>query len=879
LLLSLGLLGSLALNTPHAQVASSNSKLGDQRASAASAGSQLDHLSDELTFVPNAGQWATDARFVARHKNVVVRAAPDGLWLELNVRTVDPDVLRRQVVKFEFVGANPSPEIRGLGSLPSKLNFFVGSDPTRWRSELSTFEGIRYADLWPGVALVVRRGGPEELLHYDLEFEPGAQMEPVRIRVLGAESIDLQNDGRLTVGTALGEVTHSAPLSFVTEPSELVTTGATGISSLPPQRGTRVLASSIRRTSPDSYGFEVPEWNGRERLTVDPGLVWASFVGGSIDDIAYGVTVDPQNRLIVTGRTFSSDFPAQPGAIDASLDGFADSFVARFDPTGSKLEFGTYFGGSASDVALTTVVDPLGAIFVSGSTHSVDLPTTPTSYDTTLGGVQDIYLAKFSKDGNNLRFCTYLGGSAAENFGEVLARNIAPAPDGDVYMVGYTFSPDFPVVGPGLFPTPNYSFVARVKGTGESLVWSTYFGGSGYDVPYDIASDAVGHAIITGESRSDDLPMTAWSYDPVHQYLPPDMGAAAFITSFEPDGQALAGSTYFHASGYTLGQSVAVDSSGRIAILGGSSAPDLPITPGAMGTATLLAAGCVAVFDSQLSNLISSSYIVSPAATAGDFFKPTAHPSIFLDDSGIVTVMGSALGYGFPVTPGGTAQAPNLQLQLYFARIAPGLKKVLYGSYFGSLATGEVIFGGDQAQDWRVAFAGAACCSDSFPATPGAFDTTFGGFGPSGFAYGDGIAGTYELEPPGATSLGVPGQGCNGAVRLIALASPKASGSTFAIACTGAPASSIGACIVGSGFLPGGIPLLGGLLQVDIGSPYLLAPALADSLGYAERSLPIPATAVGLTLYVQAGWLDTGGCGGTFTLSTSDVLRLDVMAP
>jgi hypothetical protein len=157
------------------------------------------------------------------------------------------------------------------------------------------------------------------------------------------------------------------------------------------------------------------------------------------------------------------------------------------------------------------------------------------------------------------------------------------------------------------------------------------------------------------------------------------------------------------------------------------------------------------------------------------------------------------------------------------------------------------------------------------------FDTTYGGAGPQ--FYGDGVLAKMELQPLGVSAFGIPTNACTGAIRLTGLGESKAGNSAFSVACVGAPRGAVGALAVGSGGSSPGIPLLGVTVYVDLGQWYVLKPGIADALGYGEFALPLPAGAAGFKAFVQAGWIDTGGCTGSLALSASEALKINIAGP
>jgi hypothetical protein len=143
---------------------------------------------------------------------------------------------------------------------------------------------------------------------------------------------------------------------------------------------------------------------------VDPAgssLVYSARLGGSSSDTGSGIAVDAGGNAYVTGTTLSDDFPTTPGAfkaIHSASDGW-DVFVSQVDPTGSALAYSTYLGGSGvpdrfgqsgMDSGFGIAVDAAGSAYVTGNTNATNFPTTPSAFQPAIGGLRDVFVAKFA---------------------------------------------------------------------------------------------------------------------------------------------------------------------------------------------------------------------------------------------------------------------------------------------------------------------------------------------------------------------------------------------------------------------------------------------------------------------------------------------------
>jgi hypothetical protein len=175
------------------------------------------------------------------------------------------------------------------------------------------------------------------------------------------------------------------------------------------------------------------------------GLVYSTYLGGSGNDQANGIAVDPAGQAYVTGLTFSKNFPTTAGALKTSIAGVENAFVAKLNAAGSGLVYSTYLGGSEFDVANAIAVDTAGEAYVAGSTASTDFPTTPGAPQTYYAGGDDAFVAKLNAAGSGLVYSTYLGGSELD-----VASAIAVDAAGEAYVAGETGSANFPVTAGAL---------------------------------------------------------------------------------------------------------------------------------------------------------------------------------------------------------------------------------------------------------------------------------------------------------------------------------------------------------------------------------------------------------------------------------------------
>jgi len=333
------------------------------------------------------------------------------------------------------------------------------------------------------------------------------------------------------------------------------------------------------------------KWQDAFLTKLDPSgssLVYSTRLGGEnsrsssggSDDYGLGVAVDSSGRAFVFGDTTTRRFPVTDNAFQRTFHGWYDSFVAKFDSSGSALLYSTYIGGTGFDWNLSGGLDARGHAFLVGETTSGDFPATASSFQMQLNGYSDLYVAKFSADGRSLAYATYLGGSGTE--GEVLEGGaIALDANGRAVVTGTTRSNDFPVTkgafqrlaGGGEYD----GFVAAFNGSGGALRYSTYLGGSAEDEGLDVAVDDTGRAYALGYTASSaDFP-TVNALQPTYGGGPYD----AYLTVLAPDGKTAVTSTFLGSTGDDEGAGVAVAADGSVLLTGSTDSTTFPTTPGA----------------------------------------------------------------------------------------------------------------------------------------------------------------------------------------------------------------------------------------------------------------------------------------------------------
>jgi hypothetical protein len=329
------------------------------------------------------------------------------------------------------------------------------------------------------------------------------------------------------------------------------------------------------------------------------------------------------------------------------------------------LSYSTYLGGSGGDIGYGIAVDTFGNAYVTGTTASLNFPT--TGGQATLGGGRDVFVAKLNPSGNALLYSVFLGGGNLDR-----ATGIALDSSGSVYLAGYTTSTDFPTTS-GAYQVNNAgntdAFVTKLDPTGTSLVYSTYLGGGGIDYGRGVAVDASLDAFITGSTQSTNFP----TMNPLQVGL--DGGSDAFVAEIDPTGASLLYSTYLGGSGADEALAIALDGSGNPYVAGYTFSSNFPTQSALQSSLAGLSDAFVTEINPGTSSLVFSTYLGGSGSESAQ--------SLAIDSVGSVYVTGNTSSSSFPVTNGASQATYGGQTDAFITKLAPGGTQMVYSTYLG----------------------------------------------------------------------------------------------------------------------------------------------------------------------------------------------------
>ncbi len=594
-------------------------------------------------FEPNAGQTASEVRFLTRGQGMITFFTDTEAVMVLGRS-------EQAVVRMKLEGATKPRQAVGLEKLPGVSNYFIGNDPKKWRTDVPHYARIEYKGVYPGIDLVWY--GNQRQLEYDFVVGPGADPKQIQVAYEGVESVGVEAGGELVLRTALGEVRQQRPRVYQEIGGKRVEVGA------------RYMLGARNRVR-----FELAKYDRKRELCIDPlVLVYSTYLGGSGSDVPHGIAVDTAGSAYVVGNTASTSFPTQ-SPHQASLQGLQNVFVTKLTPAGNALVYSTYLGGSGSDFGQAIAVDAAGSAYVTGYTESTNFPT-QSAYQPASGGYSDVFVTKLTPAGNALAYSTYLGGSGTD-----VASGIAVDTAGSAYVTGQTTSANFPTQSAyqatykgGPQGTPYDAFVTKLAPAGNALVYSTYLGGSGLDWGSGIAVDSAGSAYVAGYTSSTNFP----TQSPYQATLQGTQNA--FVTKLTPAGNALAYSTYLGGGGTDSGLGIAVDAAGSAYLTGSTTSTNFPTQSPYQAKLQGGANAFLTKLTPTGNALVYSTYLGGSSTDWGY--------GIAVDGAGSAYVTGLAGSTNFPTQS--PYQAANRGAQdAFVAKLSPAGSALVYSTYLG----------------------------------------------------------------------------------------------------------------------------------------------------------------------------------------------------
>jgi gliding motility-associated-like protein len=524
-----------------------------------------------------------------------------------------PFTLHSHSYRVKFLHGNTSPKIIADKPLNTYENYFIGDDPSKWASNCKVYQGITIKDIYPNVD--ARYYSDKGTMKYDIVVNPGAHISDIALKYDGADAMEVKSK-ELRIKTTVGTMRELAPYSYQY--------GVEGKEDIPVKyilKGNEVrfeaknydptstliidpsiVFCSYTGSTADNWGFTAtygPDgsmygggivfapgfpvtpgafqttfgsggggWGaidiGVMKLTPDgSNRVYATYIGGSGNEMPQSLIVDQQGDLIVAGRSNSANYPVSPNGKYGQGGNF-DIVITKLNSTGTAIIGSVRVGGTADDGANMTAyggglnslqqnygdearsevnLDAAGNIYLASCTNSINgaigtnFPVTAGAFQTTPGGgYQDGVVLKFTPNLGTMLFASYIGGKGNDAAYVLSISNLT----GNVYIAGGTESNNLPGSTAGTVgPNNNGSidgFISIISPDGSTIQKTTYIGTAADDQIYGLQFDLNGYPYVMGQTKGIFPVQNApWSQANGKQFiekLQPDLSSVVYSTTF-----------------------------------------------------------------------------------------------------------------------------------------------------------------------------------------------------------------------------------------------------------------------------------------------------------------------------------------------------------
>jgi len=658
----------------------------------------------DIPFEPNQGQYDAQVAYVARtfagalfitRDGRIVHSLPAPQQAKGSSENPPPASPAPGWVLTETLeGAAPLEPTAGL-SASTRVSRIVGNQPAAWSHNVPTYQGVELGHAWPGVSVqLAARGSNVEKL---FTVAPGAKADAIAVRIDGAQALRLGREGQLIAMTGNGEIAFTAPIAFQEKHGQRVN-----------------IPVRYELLGDKRYGFVLGDYDPTQSVVIDP-LMQSTYLGGGALDRLFAMAVDSAGNILVAGYSASTNFPGTIGGAQPAIAGPQSGFVVRLSADLTRLVQATYLGGNGSDEISAMVLDGSDQVLVAGKSSSTNFPGTTGSAQQANAGGTDGFVARLSSDLTMLMHATYLGGSGTDGV-NAMALDRA----GRVLVAGETSSVNMPSTAGAAQPVSAGStdgFAAVLSADLGTLVQTTYLGGGDFDQINALVVDSTGKVLVAGITRSTDLPGTAGSAQPAKGGGSQD----GFLALLSGDLDSLVRTTYLGGSANDGAYAMALDSAGRVLVVGDTTSANFPGTAGGAQQAMYGSGNAfAALLSTDLNTLVQATYLGNTAV-----FCTEQARSVLVDDTGQILVAGVTCSPNFPSTAGGAQPLIGGVADGYVTRLSGNLRTIVQSTYVGGSAT-EYVYAMSLDSVGRV-LVGGQTTSSNFPSTGGSVQPTLNG--------------------------------------------------------------------------------------------------------------------------------------------------------
>ena len=602
-----------------------------------------------------------------------------------------PDSIYINRIDMSWKNSHEVSMAQGIDPYKHTFNYYEPSFPNGLIG-VKSFEKVLIRNIFPNIDVLFYSNGLQ--LKYDYIVNAGGDISQIQFEFTGVQKSSLVGD-TIILKSSMATIKDFIPKS------EAIRNGIR-----------ENVNMKFKRLEKNCFGIHVQQSLEKfDKIIIDPA-VWLTYLGGESIEYPYDVEGDKNGDLYIGGISYSTLFPISAGAFQTSFVGSTTSaaFLTKMDINGGLL-WSTFYGGSNYDLISGVCVDSLNYVYVCGSAASLDLPVMASAYQPANAGMYDAFVVKFDESGVRI-WDTYFGGSTME-----AANKIDVDDNNNVWFTGYTQSTDYPLLNPyqPVFGGGSYDVLLTALTPSGALLYSTYYGGTDYEIGYDV-DFTPGYIGITGIALSNDYPLTIDAYD--HLYAGAGEG---FYTKFDING-TMVYSTFIGGANYDQAYSLEFDELGNSIVVGNTSSTIFPTTPGAFQT--VFGGGsydCFMIKHDTANHVVWSTYYGNSYWEYGACVTTDENNNIYLfsewEDDAFVAM--PVLGCAFQKVFGGIEDE-------FIVKFNPDCEKECLTYLGGAMEDDAEGMGGI---DYSNGFLYTACYSmGAYPITPGAYQSTVSGF-------------------------------------------------------------------------------------------------------------------------------------------------------
>jgi hypothetical protein len=611
----------------------------------------LSTLSAQNYFIENKGQWTDEVLFKnqsAGNTTWITKSSIAFDYAQYSEISENEFSVKGQVIKMEFLNSNLNIEFSGKNKLSTYHNYFIGNNQNTWKSKVALYEDALLTNIYEGIDL--KFYWDEGTIRYDFIVGPKSNPEQIKLKFSGQDNISISKNNELCLTTRFGEIKHTKLLVY-----QMINGQKTAIK------------SAFVCLSDNTFKFEIGDYDKSRELVIDP-LIYSTYIGTSDNDRAFEMALAPDGKPIIVGLSWNSSYPTSSGAYQKTVKGNSDGILTKMNDDCTAVIFSTFYGGAQWEEPRGLDYDADGNIYIAGETISTDFPVTAMAYQKTAGGNSqaDAFVLKFSPDGSQLIFSTYLGTAQADQ-----AKDLKIDPSGFVFVIGEARSSAFPITANAVQKTysggPVDGFLTVFSPDGKDIVYSTFIGGTGDDFPRKIQLDG-DFLYIVGHTRSTNFPVTANAYQKT-------IGGNrdAFLIKYRGQGTEILFSTFIGGSLDDSGIGMCLDANKNIIFTGNTFSTNYPVTNDAVQK-TLAGEDDVMVTKfNPAGTLMYSTFIGGKASDRANDIRS--------DASGNYYVTGMTKSNNYPTTLKALQKTYKSKEDVFVTKLNPNNPSLLYSTY------------------------------------------------------------------------------------------------------------------------------------------------------------------------------------------------------